>query len=75
MSWKEWLKTIKDADTSTEKDSRLMQALLRQLGYPRARVVSGIVYAEGKGTIDYPPSSIHSWASIILKIYKNENEA
>jgi len=75
MNWKQWLKTMREADTSTEEDSRLMQALLRQLGYPHARVVSGIVYAEGRGTLDYPPSSIHTWASIILKIYRDKNEA
>ena len=72
MSWKEWLKTIREADTSTEEDSRLMQTLLRQLGYPHARVVSGIVYAEGKGTIDSPPTSIHTWARVILEIYKDK---
>ena len=62
-SYKDWLNRLATTNTSTEKDSRLMESLLRNhLGCPNARVVIGIVYLEGYG----PATSIHSMAQLFL---------
>ena len=55
-------------NTSTENDSKIMEVLLRTLGFEQARVVSGIVYLEGRGTIKNPPASIHLMAKQLLKM-------
>jgi len=67
MTVKEWLEHLANSDASEDKDSRMMQNLLRKIGFPNAVVVLGIVYVEGKGTIEAPPMSIHSMAKIVLK--------
>ena len=62
------LERLSTANTSSETDSRIMQAVLRQTGlYPNAVVVMGVVYLEGKGTMKNPPTSIHSVAKQILQ--------
>lgn len=43
-----------------------MQIILRRIGFPKAIVVLGIVYLEGKGTIEAPPTIIHTIAKMIL---------
>lgn len=58
----DWLTTLATTTTSTEGDSHVMERLLRMAGFPKAVVVCGIVYPEGKGmTI-----SIHEMARLIL---------
>ena len=64
---KEWLQDVANTDTSSERDSRMMENLLHRVGFPSARVVVGIVYLEGKGTMEAPPTSIHSIARMLLK--------
>ena len=62
------LERLSKSESSSEMDSKIMQALLRQTGlYPNAVVVYGIVYLDGKGTIQNPPTSIHAVAKQILK--------
>jgi hypothetical protein len=63
----EWLQDLSTSNTSTEQDSAKMQAVLRKVGFPSAVVVMGIVYLEGKGTMDCPPTSIHSIAKMLVK--------
>ena len=65
---KEWLQGLADTNTSSEQDSAKIQNLLRRVGFSRAVVVVGIVYLEGRGTIDAPPTSINSVAKMILEI-------
>lgn len=65
MTIKEWLEGLADSNQSTEQDSRMMQNLLRRI-YPECIVTSGIVYVEGRGTLEYPPMSIHTMANAIL---------
>ena len=48
----QWLEALAGSDTSTEEDSRMMQRLLRQLGFPRAVVTYGVAYLEGRGRAD-----------------------
>lgn len=62
---KEFITRLAEADKSSETDSRYMQSLLRKLGFVQARVVGGIVYLEGRGTITAPPTSIHTIAQNI----------
>jgi len=48
---------------STELESQVMEKLLHKVGFPRARVVIGVVYLEGRG----PPVSIHSVAKKLVE--------
>ena len=66
MTVKEWLTGLATSNTSDEYDERMMGKLIRQYGFPKAVITCGIVYLEGKGTIDAPPMSIHSLAKMIL---------
>lgn len=62
------LERLSTSSTSSEMDSKIMQAVLRQTGlYPNAVVVMGVVYLDGHGTMQNPPQSIHSVAKMILK--------
>lgn len=62
------LERLSNSDSSSEQDSRIMQAILRQTGlYPNAVVVGGVVYLDGRGTMQNPPTSIHAVAKSILK--------
>lgn len=54
------------AESTTEKDERFMMIILRKCGFPRALVECGIVYLEGKGTIDAPPCDIPTMARLLL---------
>ena len=36
------------------------------MDFPRAKVTCGIVYLEGRGTLEAPPASIHQIARMIL---------
>ena len=68
MTVKDWLEGLAATDTSSEKDSTMMEACLHKMGFPQARVVVGIVYLEGRGTLEAPPMSIHAIAKMLLKV-------
>ena len=63
MSVKEWLEGLAGTNTSSEKDSSMMQSLLRRIGFSSAVVTVGIVYPEGHGQ----PLDIHTMAKMMLK--------
>jgi len=67
MTIKEWLEALATSDISEEEDSTMMANLLHRVGFPSSVVVAGIVYLEGKGTLEAPPVSIHSVAKTLLK--------
>ena len=67
----EWLKELADNGMSTESDSAKMQNLLHTIGFSAARVVLGIVYLDGKGTLEAPPISIHAIAKQLLQAQQN----
>lgn len=67
MTVKEWLEHLANTNQSSDEDSTKMQNLLHKVGFPLARVVLGIVYIEGKGTVEAPPTSIHSIAQMLVK--------
>jgi len=64
---REWLTELAVGNSSNESDDRQMQALLRRIQFDKAIVTCGIVYLEGRGTIDAPPMPIQSMAAMILK--------
>jgi len=67
----DWIKGLSTSSQSDKMDSKLMQALLRRIGYPKAVVVSGIVYLEGHGTLNAPPQSINKIAKTIYEAIKD----
>lgn len=62
----EWLERLANINQSTDSDSQKMQNLLRRVGFLSARVVVGIVYLDGMGTIDAPPTDIHTIAKMLV---------
>lgn len=73
----QWLTKLAESTISTEVDALMMQRILRALKYPSARVVSGIVYLDGVGTIQHPPMSINTVARMILqgvREYESKNK-
>jgi len=62
---------LSDTNTSNDRDSQVVQYLLSKLGFPRAVVTTGIVYLEGKSTLENPPVSIHGISKTILKGLKD----
>lgn len=71
---KEWLNSVANTTQSSDEDSRMMENLLHKAGFSLARVVVGIVYLVGEGTIDFPPTDIHSMARMILKVSGNDEQ-
>lgn len=63
---REWLMDLTIKNSSGEKDWSKIEILLRKIGFPKAIVTCGIVYLEGKGTIEAPPTSIHTIATMLL---------
>ena len=63
----DWLEGLANSTTSSEDDSNIMQGLLRKMTFHKAVVVCGIVYLDGRGTMQSPPTSIHAIARMILK--------
>ena len=62
----QWLEELASSNQSSDLDSSKMANLLHRVGFPQAVVIVGIVYLEGKGTIDAPPMSIHAIAKMIV---------
>lgn len=62
----EWLEDLAGRNTSTGDDEMLMVDILRKIGFPAAVVTCGIVYVDGKGTIEAPPVSIQAMAKVIV---------
>jgi len=72
---KEILERLVNTSSSSESDSRFMQVILNKCGFHEAVVVSGIVYLEGRGTFEAPPTSIQSVAQILLGILNHKAQA
>ena len=66
MTVKEFLEGMAGKNQSDERESAMMQNILRRVAFPEAVVTCGIVYLEGKGTMEAPPMSIHAVAQMIL---------
>ncbi len=63
---KEWLEELSGGNTSTELDDTKMQNFLHHIGESKAICTCGIVYLEGRGTIEAPPTPIQSIAKMML---------
>lgn len=63
---KQWLEGLANSNQSTERDSQIMQGLLRRAGCSSAVVTCGIVYLDGHGTIKAPPTDLHTIARMLL---------
>jgi len=72
MTNKEFLNKLANKNESDSFDSEYMQVLLRKLGFPQAQVVTGIVYLDGRGTIEAPPSDVHSIAKKLLEVFEKK---
>lgn len=64
------IERLAKTNTSDRRDALIIQCVLRKAGFPNAIVVSGIVYLEGRGTLNAPPTSIHSIAKMLVATYK-----
>ena len=69
---KEWMERLAVTNECDDEDERMMLVVLRKIGFPNAKVVYGIVYLEGKGTLEAPPADIHTIARMILKTEERE---
>ena len=63
----QWLEDLAARTTSDESDGRKMANLLHRVGFSQAVVTCGIVYLDGKGTIEAPPTDMHSIARMLVK--------
>ncbi len=61
------IKELSEKNSSTENDSMVIQYVLRKMGFNNAIVTCGIVYLEGHGTINSPPTDINTIAKTLLK--------
>ncbi len=66
LTAKEFLEELASKSSCSDEDNEIMQLLLRKMGFDKAVVTLGIVYLEGKGTIDAPPQSINTVAKAVL---------
>jgi hypothetical protein len=52
-----------------EIDNKKILSILRLFGFNNCKIVSGIVYLEGRGTINAPPQSIFTIIKILKQRY------
>ena len=64
----EWLGLVMTGEPTTEEDDVYMENLLHRAGVSKAKVVSGLVYLDGKGTVKCPPYSLQQIAKGLLSI-------
>ncbi len=69
----QWLEGLAESSESSERDSRMMENVLHRVGWPAARVVIGVVYLDGRGTLENRPMSIHSVAKMLLLAKDKKN--
>lgn len=69
---KDRIEQISNNAVSTDEDSNFIMFVLHRLGFNNALVTCGVVYIEGHGTIENPPTSIQNIASMILKLLNIE---
>jgi hypothetical protein len=67
-SYGDLLTRLAGSNESTDSDGAALQRFLRRIDFPRAVVVCGVVYIEGKGTLEAPPASVHAMAQMLLGV-------
>ncbi len=71
MNGLEILKELEAKESTSESDGKKMQMILNRIGFNKAIVTCGVVYLDGKGTLNNPPTSIQSMAKMILTEMRN----
>ena len=71
----DYLEKVSQSETTTPEDDVKVQKFLRLAGYPNCVVTCGIVYLEGKGTMESPPTSIQQVINSVLSVVKKYNES
>lgn len=74
-TYEDILRRLATTNTSTDRDSAIMESLLHKMDFPRAKVVLGVVYLEGHGTLTCPPYDLHSCAKMILGVFEQQLKA
>jgi hypothetical protein len=64
---REYIEKMANAKQTTGNDDGIFQGILRKLGFSQAIVTCGIVYLEGHGTMEAPPTPISAMAKMIIK--------
>jgi len=62
----QWLDKLATSQESQEKDNSMMEHLLHKVGFQEAKCIYGIVYLDGRRTIEAPPMSIHTMAGMLI---------
>ena len=65
-SYGDLLARLAGGNESTDSDGAALQRFLRLIDFPKAVVVCGVVYLDGKGTLKSPPASVHAIAKMVL---------
>ena len=64
---KQWLEELAGSNQGSDQDSIKMTNLLHRVGFEQAVFTCGIVYLEGRGTLEAPPTSINHMAKMLLR--------
>jgi hypothetical protein len=67
-SYGDLLTRLAGGNESTDSDGATLQRFLRLIDFPRAVVACGVVYLDGKGTLEAPPASVHAIAKMVLGV-------
>uniref|UniRef100_A0A6M3K6U2 Uncharacterized protein n=1 Tax=viral metagenome TaxID=1070528 RepID=A0A6M3K6U2_9ZZZZ len=62
----QYLERQANGRATTEADDLIMAGICRRMGFPKTVVTCGIVYLEGRGTIDFPPMPICQVAGMLV---------
>jgi len=73
MNGLELLENLAGKNQSSEIEGKQLEVVLNKIGFPNAVVTCGIVYLEGHGTLNCPPTSVHEISKMILKQLQNHN--
>lgn len=65
----EFIERIASSDKITAEDCAIMEEIMRPM-FPQIRVVCGIVYLKGRGTLEAPPVPMQRFAQLFKEAYK-----
>lgn len=57
-----------NSNTTDDMDDRAMKQVCHRFNFPNAVVTCGIVYLEGRGTIEFPPMPIQQVAKLFQEV-------
>ena len=68
VTYLEKLQELAVSNSCTEEDCVIVEEVARRIGFPKARVLCGIAYLEGKGTMEFPPMSVNQLSGMLVKV-------